>query len=107
MNLSPFGNQPFGPVELVFPLAPLLEGTTKDAWMVVEAGLEQGPVPDLDDDGLPDLPEEEVPGRPAATSEPRFDLEAIAPGVWPTAFTNPFLLDLDANGWQAPGLSGS
>jgi hypothetical protein len=29
----------------------------------------------------------------------------VTPGVWPTAFTNPFLLDLDGNGtWEAPGI---
>ena len=88
---------------------------TGDAWIVVEAGLRQGllngdPIPDDEDgaaDGLPDLPETEWPTRPPNAAEPgfeRFDLEAVAPGVWPTAFTNPFLIDCDGDGWTPPGL---
>jgi len=81
-----------------------------DAWIVVEAGLHQDTPPDDEDgvsDGLPDLPDAELPTRPPNAAEPgldRFDLEAVAPGVWPTAFTNPFLLDLDGGGWTPPGL---
>jgi hypothetical protein len=87
---------------LSFPLAPLLP-TKGDAWIVVEAGMTQPTEPDTDGDGLPDLPDTEVPIRPPADDE-RFDVEAIAPGVWPTAFSNPFLVDLDGGGWTAPGL---
>jgi hypothetical protein len=79
-----------------------------DAWIVVEAGLHQDLPPDDDNDGLPDLPDADLPTRPPNAAEPdtdRFDLEAVAPGVWPVAFTNPFLLDLNGTpGWQAPGL---
>jgi hypothetical protein len=76
-----------------------------DAWIVVEAGMAQDLPPDTDGDGLPDLPDADLPGRPAKVTDDRFDLEAIAPGVWPVAFTNPFLLDSDGDGkWQAPGL---
>jgi hypothetical protein len=74
-----------------------------DAWLVVEAGLHQETPADTDGDGLPDLPDADLPGRPAL-DDPRFDLQAIAPGVWPTAFSNPFFLDLDGGGWTAPGL---
>jgi hypothetical protein len=80
---------------------------TGDAWIVVEAGMHQDTPPDdLDgvSDGLPDLPDADVPTRPYSAIDPRFDVEAIAPGVWPTAFTNPFILDLDGNGWTAPGI---
>jgi hypothetical protein len=97
-----FGTQPGqGSVTLV--LAPLLP-SKGDAWVVVEAGLHQVTPPDTDGDGLPDLPDSDVPGRPATVDDPRFDLQAVAPGVWPTAFSNPFLLDLDGGGWTAPGL---
>jgi hypothetical protein len=76
-----------------------------DAWLVVEAGLDQQTPPDTDGDGLPDLSDADLPARPAVDSDPRFDLEAIAPGIWPTAFSNPFLIDLDRDGeWTAPGL---
>jgi hypothetical protein len=91
-----------GSVEI--PLTDLTLPAGTDAWIVVEAGLEQDLPPDDDDDGLPDLPDGDLPTRPASTDE-RFDLEAIAPGVWPVAFTNPFLLDRNGEpGWQAPGL---
>jgi hypothetical protein len=89
---------------LTIPLSDLAMPTAKDAWIVVEAGLKQELPPDDDDDGLPDLPDADLPTRPEMTDD-RFDLEAIAPGVWPVAFTNPFLLD--GNGdttWTAPGL---
>jgi hypothetical protein len=80
-----------------------------DAWIVVEAGLHQDLPPDVDNDGLPDLADADLPTRPPNAAEPdmdRFDLEAVAPGVWPVAFTNPFLLDLNGTpGWQAPGLA--
>jgi len=26
------------------------------------------------------------------------------PGSFPIAFTNPFIIDVDGGGWQAPGL---
>jgi hypothetical protein len=85
---------------LKIPLPPILPAKG-DAWIVVEAGMTQVTPPDTDGDGLPDLPQMDVPIR---ADDERFDVEAIAPGVWPTAFTNPFLLDLDGGGWMAPGL---
>ena len=86
-------------------LGDLAMPTGKDAWIVVEAGMEQDLPPDDDGDGLPDLPDADLPTRPARADDQRFDLEAIAPGVWPVAFTNPFLLDRNGDmGWQAPGL---
>jgi hypothetical protein len=79
-----------------------------DAWLVVEVGMKQDPAPDTDGDGLPDLADADLPTRPPNAGEPtteRFDLEAIAPGVWPVAFSNPFLLERNGTpGWQAPGL---
>jgi len=90
------------------PLDNLSLPPTGDAWIVVEAGLHQDEPPDTDDDGLPDLPDADLPTRPpnaAETDMSRFDLEAVAPGVWPVAFSNPFFLDRNGvAGWQAPGL---
>jgi hypothetical protein len=107
------------------PLGELLAGVTGDAWLVVEAGLPLPVAADLDDDGLldtvdnngdgvvdkKDIPADDDdddlrfpnPTRPAA-GDPRFHLEAIAPGTWTYAFTNPFLLNLDGGEWVAPGL---
>jgi hypothetical protein len=96
-------------VQLEEPLAPLLAGGKRDAWLVVEAGLELPPTTEADlfkdpsesaDDEEARLPN---PKRPPA-GDRRFHLEAIAPGTWTYAFTNPFLLDLDGGGWTAPGL---
>jgi hypothetical protein len=72
----------------------------QDAWIVVEAGmkLEESEIADADNDGLPDL----VSSRPPPVSMDY--IQAIAPGVWPVAFSNPFLIDRDGNGWTAPGL---
>jgi hypothetical protein len=102
---NPFGTQAvpyFKPHR--WPLSQLLPAGA-DAWIVVEAGMPQDTPPDTDGDGLPDLADSDVPGRPSSVSDPRFDLEAIAPGVWPTAFSNPFLIDGDGDGtWTAPGL---
>jgi hypothetical protein len=111
--------------QVKLPLSDLLAGVTKDAWLVVEAGLPIPAAADLDDDGVVDtldtngdgvvdkrdIPadddEEELrmpgPARPAV-ADPRFHLEAIAPGTWTYAFTNPFLLNLDGGEWVAPGL---
>ena len=84
-----------------------------DAWLIVEAGypawtgetLDAPDPPDSDGDGLPDLDDADIPTRPPSAADPSFDLAAIAPGVSPTAFSNPFLLDLNGDGvWQAPGL---
>jgi hypothetical protein len=97
-----FGSLP-GRAQVTVPLSSLLP-SRGDAWLVVEAGLEQPTPPDDDGDGLPDLADADLPSRPRAIGDPRFDVEAIAPGVWPTAFTNPFLLNLDGGDWQPPGL---
>lgn len=96
----------FATSKIQFPLGELLtatrQGTTKvaDAWLIVEAGSELPGVYDPDDDGLPDLMNpNERPDRMLS------DYVAIVPGAWPLAFTNPFLIDVDGNGWQAPGLA--
>jgi hypothetical protein len=85
-------------------LAALMPPTHGDAWLVVEAGMPQETPPDTDGDGLPDLPDPVPPVQRVSVDDPLFSLQAIAPGVWPTAFSNPFLLDLDGGGWTAPGL---
>jgi hypothetical protein len=77
-----------------------LLGGARDAWIVVEAGHAQDTLSDVDGDGLPDVSDTDGPDENDGT----FDLEAIAPGVVPLAFTNPFIVDLDGNGWRAPGL---
>jgi hypothetical protein len=101
-NDDQFGTQP-QKVQASIQLSSLNLPAHGDAWIVIEAGLHQDTPPDTDGDGLPDLPDSETLGRPPV-KDSRFNLQAVAPGVWPVAFSNPFLLDLDGNGWQAPGL---
>jgi hypothetical protein len=101
-----FGLEPVtGKVSIPLSTLALPDG---DVWIVVEAGMDQDLPPDDDGDGLPDLPDADLPTRPPNANEPgtdRFDLEAVAPGVWPVAFTNPFLLERNGTpGWQPPGL---
>ncbi len=106
-----------------FPVSELLAGLDpgKDAWIVIEAGLPLVPAKDLDGDGYLDTTDNDgdgviddrdragrdeekryvEPGRPAE-SDPRFHAQIVAPGHWSTAFTNPFLLDLGADGWTGP-----
>lgn len=91
---------------------------SKDAWLVVEAGMPLPLAADLDGDGLVDTTDNNHDGRvdgrdeagkfqepPAPIEgEPGFDAYAAAPGILPTAFTNPLFLDFDGKGWSAPGL---
>jgi hypothetical protein len=102
-NIDPFGDRIASTGVISFSL-PSLMPLGGDAWLVVEAGLVQNKIDKIDDDGLPVLPDGDVPG-PTSIMDPRFDIQAIAPGVWPTAFSNPFLIDRDGDGaWLAPGL---
>lgn len=121
---------PFGTEDLVRfrgtrPLADLLAAANVDAdtWLVVEAGHPLVVAADLDDDGVPDTTDNDgdgvideadhedreedeyfaEPPRPTE-DDPRYHLAVIAPGTWPTAFTNPLVLDLDGDGWVPPGL---
>ncbi len=122
---DPFGSEGVLRWQGRIPLADLLADTPADhdVWIVVEAGLALWAAADLDDDGLVDttdndgdgdidgddaLPEEGDegdfvgPARPEDPADPRFHLDVVAPGTWPTAFTNPFLLDRGASGWREP-----
>jgi hypothetical protein len=101
MNIDHFGTQVLKTTRSM-PLQDRLRGA--DAWLIVEAGLPLPDAPDVDGDGLPDLANPNIAGRPDRDDDPRFDYWAIAPGSWPLAFTNPFLIDVDGGGWQAPGL---
>jgi hypothetical protein len=85
------------PVSL--PLASLLAGVDRDAWLIVEVGVKLPATFDADGDGLPEIVERGA--RPEKYLE---DFQAIVPGGWPIAFTNPFLIDRDGGDWQAPGL---
>jgi len=89
-----------------FPLRPLLgstkDGKVGDSWLIVEAGHKLPPLVDVDGDGLPDVSSADLPKR--IESDETFDYQAIVPGSFPIAFTNPFIIDVDGGGWQAPGL---
>jgi hypothetical protein len=106
-DVDPYGNKAVS-LPLTFFLENILAdaqlGFDRDVWIVVEAGLKLPEAADVDGDGLPDLADgalAAVSGIPAQLS----DYQAIVPGGWPVAFSNPFFLDLDGGGWQAPGLA--
>ncbi len=89
-------------------LSELLGG--RDGWVVVEAGLPLPAMADLEDnDGLPDHIDGDGDGaiddtellRPRE-SDARFHVDVVSPGALPFAFTNPFVVDVDGNGWSAP-----
>lgn len=96
-----------------------------DAWLLLEVGLPLPLAADLDDDGLVDTTDNdengvvnqsdvedgeeagplEDPADPTDPEDPRFRITSVAPGTWPLAFTNPWLIDATGNGiWEAPGL---
>ncbi|HET9959268.1 MAG TPA: CehA/McbA family metallohydrolase [Polyangiaceae bacterium] len=101
-----------------------LVASSGDAWLVVEAGLPLPLSADLeDDDGLPDTTDNDRDGRVdakdgigdfreparaapggAEQSDMRIHVEALAPGVWPTSFSNPIIIDWSGDGFEAPGL---
>jgi len=104
-----------------FMLSDLLMG--RDGWIVVEAGV---PLPasrdlrcDADDpmhtdmaDGLIDCVDGNGDGLVNETAmvrgaqdDPRYLIDLVAPGTLPMAFTNPFVLDVDGNGWTPPGVT--
>lgn len=106
------------------PLAELTGDVVGDAWLVVEAGYPLLAAADLeDDDGVVDTTDNNGDGvvderdhegheederfiepAPPSPDDRRFHLHVVAPGTWPTAFTNPFVLDLDGDEqWSAPG----
>jgi hypothetical protein len=97
-----------------------------DFWIVVEAGepLAAFPVFDANGDGVPDTGDNDGDGvadasdvaagetdgpitptpDPTDPASPLYHAATIVPGLWPTAFTNPLLVDRTGNGWEAPGL---
>ena len=104
VNRDQLGSVPATVPPRLYKLADLVPASEqpRDVWVVIEVGMVQNTPSDIDDDGLPDLPEL---ARPLDTSDPRFHYNAIVPGGLPVAFTNPFLLDLDGDGvWTPPGL---
>jgi hypothetical protein len=107
------------------PLEGLLSaaGAAGDAWIVVEAGMPLWPAGDLDSDGLADttdnnhngiidfgdrqgLDEDDYYQGPPdpKPGEDRYHLQVVAPGTYPTCFSNPLVVDRAGDGWEAPGL---
>lgn len=98
---DPFGGAGTLRFEGTVALAELTAGISGDAWMVVEAGVA---LPDHADDDADGLPELTAPLPRPQETEPAFHYDAVVPGALPTAFSNPFVLDLNGGGWTAPGL---
>jgi hypothetical protein len=81
----------------------------RDGWIVVEAGMAVPTTRDEDNNGLVDHIDGDGDGEAddermlrATEQDPRFHIDTISPGTLPMAFTNPFVIDIDGNGWRAP-----
>jgi hypothetical protein len=124
---DPFGTDGIERLSVDVVLASLLPATG-DAWIVIEAGHALEEAADLDCDGIPDTGDNnrdgaidwrdvaeltEDPGVDcfdtigplAEPPEPERDtpdawFRAVTPGGYPLAFTNPFLVDVDGNGFS-------
>lgn len=126
-----FGMAGLDRLDIDIPLADLVS-TNGDSWIVVEAGVALEPNEDLNCDGIPDTgdnnrdgivdwhdveelesdPSEEcfdVVGpltdpAPPDRGTPRWYFAQVTPeNGYPLAFTNPFLLDRDGNGYSGAG----
>lgn len=124
---DPFGSSGLERLSATLSLAELLPADGRDSWIVVEAGESLPLVGDLDGDGIPDTsdnngdgvvnkadvaPGEKVgplqePPAPADDSDPHYHFAATQMGGLPQAFTNPFVLDRNGDGYQGPGLPGA
>lgn len=130
--IDPFGTEGLERLDEEVPLAELIP-SVGDAWIVVEAGRALVEQADLDCNGLPDtgdnngdgtidwhdvadLTEDpgvdclDTVGPLAEPPDPERDtpdwfFRAVTPHGYPMSFTNPFLLDLDADGvFTGPGV---
>jgi hypothetical protein len=99
----------------------LSELLSRDGFVTFEAGLALPEAADIEDplDGVidvldfngdgavneADLETDRVfPSARATEGDVRRHVDVVSPGTWPTAFTNPFVIDLDGNGYVAGGL---
>jgi len=87
-----------------------------DYFVVVEAGMALPLTGDLDGDGLVDTTDNDGNGRVDSADgagrfvepgrvpreDPRFFVQSVAPGVLPLAFSNPFFIDRDGDGFRGP-----
>ncbi len=125
---------PFGTTGLIrfsgtLPLADLLPASG-DAWLIIEAGAKLPLAADLGGgfhnarDGVPDTSDNNgdgiidtrdiaagedygpiAPAHEPPRTDPRYHFFQVVPGGYPAAFTNPFILDLNANGrFDPPGI---
>jgi hypothetical protein len=125
---DPFGTEGLLRYDDAVPLSELLAGVSGDAWISVEAGLPLEPNADLDCNGVPDTGDndrngtidwqdvEELEKEPKTEcldtvgplTEPKaperdtaaWHFSVVVPGGYPTAFTNPLILDRDGNGYS-------
>ncbi|HMV67563.1 MAG TPA: CehA/McbA family metallohydrolase, partial [Myxococcota bacterium] len=127
---DPFGASGVDRYDAEIPLSELLPASG-DAWISVEAGRATEPTADLDCDGWPDtgdnngdgtidwrdvaeledepkddcfdtvgpLKEPDKPGR----GEPGYEFRVVVPDGYPTAFTNPLIVDRDGAGFVGVG----
>jgi len=118
---DPFGNTGLIRYQGQIALSSIL---TADDFIIVEAGLAYPLAADLDNDGVVETTDNnldgivddadvekgedtgpiQAPPDPLDPAHPRFLISRIAPHAWPEGFANPLFIDVDGNGWNAPGL---
>jgi hypothetical protein len=121
---DPFGNLDLDRLDVEVPLAEILPSGNKDAWIVVEAGEPIALSGDIDNDGIPDTGDNngdgvvdkrdvasgdtagplKLPVVPDDFGDRRYPFAQLSMGGLPHAFTNPFILDRDGNGFSGPGI---
>lgn len=122
--VDPFGTTGVLRLQADFSLASLL---TRDDFIVVEAGLKYPTAEDFDDDGVPDTTDNnrdgvvdrndiEVdedsgpivgPPDPTDVNDARYWMTRVIPDGYAEGFANPLFIDIDGNGWNAPGIGGN
>ncbi len=121
---DPFGTGGVVRIRRAIDLDEVLPGG-RDDWIVIEAGIPLPASADLDDDGVPDTSDNNgdgeiddadieegedsgplvAPPDPTDPDDPRFVCTQVIPGMWPSSFAGPILIDQAGDGWDPPGVS--
>jgi hypothetical protein len=111
---DPLGRDQTSRLVTELPLSEIAAAVESDFFVVVEAGMALPLAGDLDGDGLADTTDNDANGRVndgdvagrfvepgrVPRDDPRFYVQSVAPGVLPLAFSNPFFIDRNGDGFR-------